>query len=244
MLDYTKAAFKKTVDDFKRIDYIRNVLTQLVYIAYLVYALVVAKDYLWANILLLTLSVAYFVFFLFATTGKRKADKRTKSLVKSIYKRCKQLIKLFTLGLTVYGFCLTANHFTPISLFFVALMIVGWILQIVFEIILRIFVNRVNLFMEGLEADYQNLIKPAKTVGNFFKKLTGKEIEPEKEPTKNRLLLDKKVAQAKQEALQKKQEKKLEKQRLQEQRQAQRLQKEQEKKRLKEERKTQIRTEK
>ena len=211
MFDYTKAAFKKTIDDFKLVDYVRNILTQIVYIGYLIYALIIAKDYLWANVILLTLSVAYFVFFLFATAGAHKANKKTRSIVKSIYKRCKQLVKLFTLGLTVYGFCLTANHFTPISLLFVALMIVGWILQIVFEVILRIFLNRASLFMEGLEADYQNLIKPAKTVGNFFKKLTGKEIEPEKEPTKNRLLLDKKVAQAKEEARLKKQAAKEEK---------------------------------
>ena len=45
--------------------------------------------------------------------------------------------------------------------------------------------------------DYEKLKKPVKTVGNFFKKLTGKEVEPEKEPSKDREVLDQIVAKEK-----------------------------------------------
>jgi hypothetical protein len=48
------------------------------------------------------------------------------------------------------------------------------------------------LLIEGLEADYESMTKPARSVGNFFKKVTGKEVE-EKEPTKARLFLEQKV---------------------------------------------------
>jgi hypothetical protein len=41
------------------------------------------------------------------------------------------------------------------------------------------------------------MLKPVKSVGNFFKKVAGKEIEPEKEKSKNRLWLDDKVAENK-----------------------------------------------
>ena len=78
-----------------------------------------------------------------------------------------------------------------------ALMIVGWILQVVFEVILRYFLSRANFVIEGMEADYENFVKPVKTVGNFFKKMTGKEVEPEKERSKTRLWLDKKVEEQK-----------------------------------------------
>ncbi len=215
MFDYTKAAFNKTIDDFKRLDYTRQVLTQLIYIAYLIYALVDAQNYIWANIPLLLLSVGYFVLFLYATAGKEK-KKKLKTKAEKAYNFCKKIIKLFTLGVTVYGFFLTANHVTPLSLLLVAMMIVAWILEIVFGVIAKIFVNRINLFTTGLEADYQNLIKPAKTVGNFFKKMTGQDVEPEEVPTKNRLILEKQVAQDKRNAWEKKQEKRQEKQRLKE----------------------------
>lgn len=237
MFDYTGAAIKKIKSDFDRLTYAFQVLSQLIYIGYLIYALVVAKDYLWANIVLLTLAVAYFVFFLFATTGKHKADKNTKTIVERIYQHCKRLVKLLTMGLTVYAFCLTANHVTPISLLFIALMIVGWALDLIFYIIKRIFLDRVDLIMAGLQADFEPVTKPVTTVGNFFKRLSGKEVPPEKQPTKKRLFLDKKVKQARE-------EKKQEKQRLKEEQQALRLQQAQEKKRLKDEQKQQIGTKK
>lgn len=237
MFDYTGAAFKKIKTDFERLLYAFQVLSQLVYIGYLIYALIVAKDYLWANIILLTLSVAYFVFFLFATKGKLKTDKTAKTIVDRIYKHCKRLVKLLTMGLTVYAFCLTANHVTPISLLFIAFMIVGWVLDLVFYIILRIFIDRFELIAAGLQADFEPVTKPVTTVGNFFKRLTGKEVSPERKPTKKRLFLDKKVAQARE-------EKRKEKQRVKEEKQALRLQQAQERQRLKDEQKQQIGTKK
>lgn len=193
MLDYTKAAIQKTVDDFKRIDHVRNFATQILYIAYLIYALFAGAGIWWANAALLAISTAYFVFFMIVTKEK-KALKKT---VARIFTRCKQLIKLVTLGIMVYGICATTKHVTAPSVVFSAFLIVGWLLQIVFEVVFRFFINRAQFILEGIEADYEQLVKPAKTVGNFFKKLTGKEVEPEKEKSKQRLWLDKKVAENK-----------------------------------------------
>lgn len=208
MLDYTKAAIKKTVDDFKRVDFYRNVLTQLLYILYLSYALCTNAGKQWANIPLLILSVAYFIFFMIMSHGETsKKKKQTKTIVTRIFKRCKQLIKLLTLIVMLYGIYATTQRVSPFSVILSAMMIVGWILQIVFEIILRIFVGRVQFIFEGLEADYEKLVQPAKTVGNFFKRLTGQPVEPEKARSKNKLWLDKKLAQNKAEKAAKREEK-------------------------------------
>ena len=64
--------------------------------------------------------------------------------------------------------------------------------------------NRINLFIEGLKADYETITKPVKTVGNFFKKMAGKEIEEAPEPTKQRIILDQRVAEARAERQEKK----------------------------------------
>ena len=133
--------------------------------------------------------------------------KEVHKVVKTIYTRCKQIIKLFTLGVMLYGVWLTTENVTPLSVILSALMIVGWVLQIVFEILIKFFTKRINLLLEGLEADYENMTKSARTVGNFFKKITGNEVE-EKEPSKARLLLDKKVEEAKAEKKNAKLEKK------------------------------------
>ena len=197
MFDYTKAAFKQTVEDFKKIDFIRNIATQTLYIAYLIYAICVGLGLLVANILLLVLAVGYFAFFLFMTL--KPPTKRVKNAVKTAFTRCRQLIKLYTLGVMVYGVWLTAEHVTPLGLILSALMIVCWVLQILFEVVFKFFLNRANFILEGMEADYENMTKPVRTVGNFFKKMTGKEVEEEKPLTKNRIILDQKVALAREE---------------------------------------------
>lgn len=191
MLDYTKAAIKKTVDDFKRLDYIRNVATQILYIVYLIYALFAGAGILWANISLLSVSTAYFFFFLFMT---RCNQKPLKVFVATLFKRCKQVVRLATLGIMVYGIYAATKHVTAPAVIFTAFLIVGWLLQIVFEVVFKFFINRAQFILEGIEADYEQLTKPAKAVSNFFKKLTGKEVEEKKQPSKQRVWLEEKVA--------------------------------------------------
>lgn len=188
MFDYTKTAVNKIVADFKKFFHRFSVCAQIVYIAYLIYALF-ANTELWIiNTILLVISVAYFIFFLIATA--KDADKKLKKRVKTIFTRCKQVIKLFTLGVMLYGIWQTSTHVDPLSVILTALMIVGWVLQILFEVIFTFFLNKVNFVWEAVQADREEITKPVKNIGNFFKRITGKEIEEEKEPTKNRLLLD------------------------------------------------------
>lgn len=188
MFDYTKTAVNKIVADFKKFFHRFSVCAQIVYIAYLIYALF-ANTELWIiNTILLVISVAYFIFFLIATA--KDADKKLKKRVKTIFTRCKQVIKLFTLGVMLYGIWQTSTHVDPLSVILTALMIVGWVLQILFEVIFTFFLNKVNFVWEAVQADREEITKPVKNIGNFFKRITGKELEEEKEPTKNRLLLD------------------------------------------------------
>ncbi len=191
MLDYTKAAIQKTVDDFKRLDYIRNVATQTLYIAYLIYALCAGAGILWANIALLSASLLYFFFFLFIT---RIYKKPLTKILMQVFKRLKQLVRLATLGIMVYGIYTATKHLTAPAVIFAAFLIVGWLLQIVFEVVFKFFIHRAQFVLEGIEADYEQLTKPVKSVGNFFKKIVGKDVEEQKEPTKQRIWLDEKVA--------------------------------------------------
>lgn len=209
MLDYTKAAFLKIVNDFKRVAYLLNVTTQILYIAYLIYALFSGAGVIWANIVLLGLSVAYFILFLCMTAGRvLEPTTKAQQIVHIIFKRCKQVIKLFTLGVMLYGLYATTKRVTPVSVVLNALMIVGFVLQIIFEIIFYIVKTRAQLLLDGIQADLEFITKPAAKVGNFFKKLTGKDVEPEKEKSKTRVWLDERVEQNKAEKAAQKQEEK------------------------------------
>lgn len=212
MLDYTRAAFNKIADDMKKLLYLIEVSSQVAYIVYLIYALVTGAGNLIANILLSVISVGYFILFLFVTTGEvDKAKKQIKKTAKTIVKRSKLIIKAYSLGIIVYGFFATAKKITPVSLLLTVFMLAGWLIQSLFEVVFAIVGSRFKFVMEGVEADIEEIVKPVKTVGNFFKKISGKEVEPEKAPTKHRLWLNKQVAQKRQEKKDEKLRKKLEK---------------------------------
>ena len=105
------------------------------------------------------------------------------------------LLKIYPLALTIYGFYQTTEKVSFFALLLVCFMIIGWILQIVFEVFGAIFSNRFALIMDGVKADVEEIKRPVTAVGNFFKKITGKEVEAPKEPTKNQLKLREKVEQ-------------------------------------------------
>ena len=198
MLDYTKAAILKIQEDLRKLLSWANLIMQLTYIGYLIYALCTGAGIYLANVVLLALSVFYFVFFVFISAGGTNAlKKKAKKTVTLIFRRSKQVIKFFTLGVMLYGIYATANQATPVSVLFSAFMIVAWLVPFVLEFLIKYFTFRAQLFVEALSADIEPVAKPIKSVGNFFKKVSGKEIEPEKEKTdaqlRARAWLDKKV---------------------------------------------------
>ena len=63
------------------------------------------------------------------------------------------LLKIYPLALTIYGFYQTTEKVSFFALLLVCFMIIGWILQIVFEVFGAIFTNRFALIMDGVKAD-------------------------------------------------------------------------------------------
>lgn len=197
MFDYTQVAWKQVVADFQKVLYIIGVASQAVYIGYLLYSLIAGTGVLWVNIALFALSVAYFVFFLVTTKGGKAPDGAKNKLVKKlgakIYKACKLLLRIYPIALTIYGLYQTAEHVSFLAILLVCMMIIGWILQIVFEVIGAILSNRFALMLDAVKADVEEIKRPVTGVTNFFKKITGKEVETPKEPNKNQLKLREKV---------------------------------------------------
>lgn len=196
MFDYTKAAVAQTIDDLKKVLYYVGVATQTVYLAYILYALVAETGIFVINLLLFLLSFAYFVFHLITTKFGKDPDakecKRLKSNGKEIMKWTKRSLRLITI---IVAFVEIFSAKTPDTLTVVmaAFMAIGWLLEILFDLIVKILNKRYRFIMDGLEMDIDEITKPFKNVGNFFKKMTGQEVAPEKEPTKNQVYLREKV---------------------------------------------------
>ncbi len=184
MFVYTRAYFKKLVDDIKTVGYIFNIASPLIYIAYLIYAMFVPVGYLWANIILLALTLSYLVFYLITYDIKEKTFKSKKKNIRHIYKGTKLTVTGMTLGITIYGIYVASTHTTAVSIVLSCFMALFWIGQLIIELMTYVIEYQTALFLAALEADKDNLMKPITTVGNFVKKVAGKEPSETKQPSK------------------------------------------------------------
>ena len=191
MLDYTKTVVQKIKSDFNALVALFQFATQVFYILYLAYALIKGTGHLWVNLVLLAISLAFLGFSIALKTGYIKSKKQTSRRVKTVFAWTKRLIKLYPIGLMVYTVYATTQNVDTMSVLLTALMIVGWVLGIVFELITYFLVSRFEMIMEGVKADFEGVSK----VTNFFKRLKGEEVQEPLPPTKHRQWLDKKVSE-------------------------------------------------
>lgn len=202
MFDYTKTAVNKIKEDFKRLIFFLQTATQVLGIVYLLYSLVAniinPSWKLWITIPLLLIALTAFAFFLLE---KRKYVQKT---VKKISKYCTRGVKFLSLAITMYGLFSATNNVNPADVIFTALLFVVWLLQVVFDILSHLIGTRIDMFVAALEADVEEVKRPVEAVGNFFKKMSGKEIEPPKEKSKQRIWLDEQVSQSRQERAERK----------------------------------------
>lgn len=194
MFDYTMTALQKIKSDFQKIMFACSVLIQALYVAYLITALFSGAGNPIVNGVLLFLCSAYLAFYLVMYFRESKGAKKTKKVIELVYRRSKQLIKLYTLAASIYAIVVTganANHFT---ILITAFMLISFVLQILLEIVYKFVIDRLNLLVEGIKADVEPITKTVKMTGNLIKKLKGEEIEPEEEErNKHREWLDEKV---------------------------------------------------
>lgn len=173
MFDYTKAAFNKMVDDIKRVAFIAVIIVQALAIIFPLYSIIAKTGNLIVNIVLLVVSVAYLVFYIVTHNKDSKKDKDTKKKVKVIYKIIKFSAKTVSLGIAIYALFISTREADLISLIIVALMIIGWILQVALELAYIFVKKRVSLLIDGIKADTQGALK----VYNFYKRIKGEDEE-------------------------------------------------------------------
>ena len=176
MFDYTQGAFHKVLDDFKKIARAVHIGSQIFSILYLIYALIASVGFFVLNVILLVLSVTYLVFFFVMEYGK--SEKRTKKIVKETYQWSKRGIKFLVICLTAYALAFVSIEAKPLAVVFLLLMILGFVLDVLFYFIIKILTAEIELLAAGVKRDLEELKKPVQSVGNFFKRLSGKEIEP------------------------------------------------------------------
>lgn len=155
MFDYTFAAIDKILSDLKKLQKAIYYGMQAFTVLYLTYAIIMRAGIFAANVVLLFFAVAYLVFSLIM--GSRKGAKHARKIVQSVYQWCRRLIRLFILSVTVYGLVLAKTNFDPLSLLITAVMLVGWVLEILLYLVSKFLAAEIVLLKQSIHKDCTEL---------------------------------------------------------------------------------------
>ena len=170
MLSNTRAAIGKIIDDIKAFSYYFNIVMQVMYFAYLLYAIGTERGILWLNIALSGLSVLYFVFYVATYNKKEQAVQKVKKSARNLHRWCKLAGKTLTLAVMVYSIYATTQDVSPTSVILTALMVVAWVLQLLFSLIIGFLEKEKEIILEAIRKDIEPVARPARAVSGFFKK--------------------------------------------------------------------------
>lgn len=198
MFKYTRASIDLIIRDIKKYYRIFRFISFIVMLSYFVFAAITGLGVLWVNIALASLLVVYEVTSQFITS------KKTKKYLRRSYNWLKFIVRAVSLGFIIYGIYEAAEKASPLTIILATLMIIFWITQVTFEILLEIFEDKRDLFLEAVKADfdlykekYEKPINTVKSVVNFFsgksnEKTPIEDVKDEKE-SKNLLRLKKHI---------------------------------------------------
>lgn len=159
MFIYSRAVLVKIADDIKRFSFIFSLLTQAVYIGYLVFALATGAGIFFANVVLLSLSATYAVFIVINRIKQQKLRKDSTKTLKKTYRRIKIAINAFTLGATLYGIFIAADAPGAATVILATFTAVTWMISILLEIAVSAFERYSELVTAAMEKDIYQLRK-------------------------------------------------------------------------------------
>ena len=198
MFKYTREAFIILKEDLTKYKRIFKVLSLIFTSSYFIYALISQIGIFAVNIVLASLFVLYTLFELITINKNIKLAKR---VVKRVYKWINISIRSFTLGSMLYGIYTATTNVSAISTIIATLMIILWVIQVLFELVVEIIENKIDLFDKAFKQDVDDIkrtiFKPVTAVSNVIKRLKGEEIEPIPEKNKTILKLEKRINEKK-----------------------------------------------
>lgn len=160
MFNYTIKLTLDTFDYIKKIISVFDIFFQIFYIFYLGYRIYTGAGLLPTNIILILLSVFYFIYSLctrqeFYTKRERRVIRNVKETIK-ITKRLTNLVVIIVAVMQLVNNTNTNNN---LSLLLTLIMIMGYIISIIFDIIIKIIDYRVELYKCAFPADLAELKK-------------------------------------------------------------------------------------
>ena len=167
MFDVTKETIRRTSIKMKKVAHITEIMVQLFYIGYLVFALFMQRGIAITNGILLVICCAYFLFYVITVKYKyTKKEKLQRKRVKRLVKWAKIIIKIVVIGFAIAEMIMFEENRTISSSVLLAIMIVSLLITIILDLLVAAITNEMELIYGAFMKDMEKGIK----IYNFFSK--------------------------------------------------------------------------
>lgn len=175
MFKHTMASVNIIKSEVSLLSYIANIISAVFMIGYLVFASVGGRGFLAVNITLAVLTAANFIIYLITRKSCDKEAKKIRNLSRHIYNISRIILNAIPLCTVLYVLAFTDEQISRIELVLLPLIILVWLAQVVLEIMSLYIRSRLTLFVDGIEMDIENVIRPLLKVKNL---VSGNQGEP------------------------------------------------------------------
>ena len=153
MFDRTRAVGNKIIDDMKKTSFAISIIAQIFFIAFYIYSLIFQNGIWQVKAVLLALATAYFIFYIIISQ-KGKSGKKTKKLVKMIYRHMKYVMSIVTIGMSIFSLCTDWSNSLLLDAVFVAVNCLTLLIQIIVEVIRKVGESYIVLLQEEKQVVY------------------------------------------------------------------------------------------
>lgn len=194
MFKHTREAFNLILKDCKRYCNFFKIFSLIFTSLYFVYSLLSKTGIVVVNIILATLFVSYTIFELVV---KNKGFKATKIVVKRSYKWINLSLKAFTLASMLYGIYTATTNVSAFSTIIATLMIILWVIQVLFELLVEILESKWDMLLSGLKKDFEPITKSVSVVSSILKTVKGKPVKKPEHESKGLKRIEKSLKEKK-----------------------------------------------
>lgn len=155
MFDYTTAAGRLIIKDFKKISQVIRVVYLVFTLGYFVYVLIAQTGNFWANLAFSILFLGYMVLDLISFKIKVNLAKK---IVQKIYKYGRLTMSAITLGGNLYAMYLATSDTSSITIIISTLLIILWVLQVLLEVVIMVLEPRIKCLYAGVLKDISPVV--------------------------------------------------------------------------------------
>lgn len=169
MFSHTRAVFATTIEELKKLGYTFLLITQSLYIIFLIASISFGFGILVINILLLIASIIHLTLCIVSNKIDFENEEKIVTSGKKAYKYVKLGSQVFKIFSMLYGFFIASEQGSSLAIAYILITALFCIFQILIECITPIIKRKVELFVDAVKYDLEGVIKTV----DFFNDLRG-----------------------------------------------------------------------